>query len=138
MSVSATAPLNVAQLQYQLGSRGALRVEGDPAGTGSLTISSEFYTDAQISSALSAITYNPLFGLSASQLSVLSQGSGVAAKLAQARSDAALFAGMTTADLTTAEALAAHQRAFTGWAELIAGLWDLLAAQGFVQPRPGV
>lgn len=63
MSVTTTGPVNLGQLQHQLGGAGTLRCEGHPAAsTGGAVLSSQQFTDAEITTALSSITYDPTFG----------------------------------------------------------------------------
>ena len=61
----------------------------------------------------------------------------IPAKLAQVSTDAATFAGFTTADLTTDAALAIHQRVLSGLVELVEGVGAIAVAAGVV-PAPGV
>lgn len=61
--ISVTGPINIAQLRAALGSEGVIRIE---RGAESLSISSEHYTDAELSAALASISYDPTYGLPAS------------------------------------------------------------------------
>lgn len=63
MNVTTTAPVNLRQLQAQLGGTGTLRCQGNPtAGSGGAVLSSSQYTDAEISDAIAAVTYDATYG----------------------------------------------------------------------------
>ena len=59
--IATTGPINPRQLQAKLGGRGVIKIVGDPTAAGA-QLSSEQYTDAEISAALAAITYDPTYG----------------------------------------------------------------------------
>ena len=59
--ISTTGPVNPRQLQAKLGGTGVLKIVGDPTAAGA-QISSDQYTDAEISAAIAAITYDATHG----------------------------------------------------------------------------
>jgi hypothetical protein len=52
--------------------------------------------------------------------------------MAQVTADATTFAGFTVADLTSAEALAIHQRMVSGMAEMVTAVADIAVATGVI------
>lgn len=60
--ITINGPINPAQLQAKLGGHGVLKVVGDPTGTGPIELSSDQYTDSELQSAVSSVSYDANYG----------------------------------------------------------------------------
>lgn len=90
--IKASGPVNPRQLQAKLGGTGVLKIVGDPTAAGA-QLSSEQYSDTEISDALAAVTYDPTYGAPPWKATLASlAGDAKAGTLTQAQLQAAVAA----------------------------------------------
>jgi hypothetical protein len=139
MSVTASTPVNTAQLTAQLtgttGVPGTLAVQGDPTADGAILWSSQ-WSDEQISNALTSVTYQA--PAPTAQETAVGQVAELAASIpghiTQATTDAATIGALTAGAALTADQVTALQNQANGWITMLEGLSALVTATGVVPP----